>query len=181
MSSTTVPNPANGSFPSRSCRLSAGWGAQHTDKQRSRALFTGKGSHAQCHSSGPKSIPNIILKEAVAKCTHTILHKRRGSLGKLWFDVKDILHFLTVDKKLWLKCNNLFLSSLAMLNQGSCQKYPLDMIAVTYLKTLHQIFKCTSVWQFCSSSVFLQRPLSVTFHNLLARTFQIESSTNMCF
>ena len=24
MSSTTVPNPANGSFPSRSCRLSAG-------------------------------------------------------------------------------------------------------------------------------------------------------------
>ena len=25
MSSTTVPNPANGSFPSRSCRLSAGW------------------------------------------------------------------------------------------------------------------------------------------------------------
>ena len=26
MSSTTVPNPANGSFPSRSCRLSAGCG-----------------------------------------------------------------------------------------------------------------------------------------------------------
>ena len=25
MSSTTVPNPANGSFPSRSCRLNAGW------------------------------------------------------------------------------------------------------------------------------------------------------------
>ena len=76
---------------------------------------------------------------------HTQFYTQWGrSLGKLCLDVNDILYFLTVAKKLWLKCNNLFLSSLAMLNQGSCQKYPLDMIAVTYLKTMHPIFKCTS-------------------------------------
>ena len=48
----------------------------------------------------PSQKPNIILKEQYPKCTHTVLHTRRSSLGKLWFDVKDILHFLTVDKKL---------------------------------------------------------------------------------
>ena len=42
MSSTTVPNPANGSFPSRSSRLSAGWGCllkDEDDEEVSLFLF----------------------------------------------------------------------------------------------------------------------------------------------
>ena len=33
MSSTTVPNPANGSFPSRSCRLRTGWSLSNLYKE----------------------------------------------------------------------------------------------------------------------------------------------------
>ena len=172
------------SLDEKSCKevaLKAKEGAQHTAKQRSCALFTGKGSHAKCHSAH-KSKTKHYTERSCSKSANTRFYtKGEPAWANYVLMPKILLHFLTVDKKLWLDCNNLFLPSLAMLNQGSCQKYPLDMKAVTYLKTMHPIFKCTSVLQFCSSSVFLQCPVSVTFHNLLAHTFQIKSSTDMCF
>ena len=42
MSSTTVPNPANGSFPSRSCRLSAGWALEIYTENRALSTRPGR-------------------------------------------------------------------------------------------------------------------------------------------
>ena len=164
----------------RKCTQSKGRSTAHGQTKK-LCTFYREVMHNATVLTGQK--PNIILfKRSCSKSGNTRFYtKGEPAWANYVLMPKILLHLLTADKKLWLHCNNLFLPSLAMLNQGSCQKYPLDMKAVTYLKTMHLIFKCISVWQFGSTSVFLQCPVSVTFHNLLAHTFKNNSITDMCF
>ena len=46
MSSTTVPNPANGSFPSQSSRLNAGWIRGEVKERDVPPLLIGSESHS---------------------------------------------------------------------------------------------------------------------------------------
>ena len=95
----------------RSCTQSKGRSPAHGQTEKPCTFYReGK----PCTMPQWSQVKNQTLYwRSSTQSAHTQFYTQWGrSLGKLCLDVNDILYFLTVAKKLWLKCNNLFLPSL---------------------------------------------------------------------